>query len=87
MFYLAEIARCFGKSVTVKSILNVFDRQVRPDVRLILETLKAGGDPEQLMLIGIAKISGAKGQNSSLHILIALHDFILFISAPLFLDD
>ncbi|KAE9364597.1 hypothetical protein N431DRAFT_447767 [Stipitochalara longipes BDJ] len=55
-----EIARCFGKSITTKSIIDVFHRQVRPDVRLILETLKAGGDPEELLLAGIAKIIGAK---------------------------
>jgi hypothetical protein len=61
----AEIARCFGKSATAKSIMNIFDRTVRPDVKLILETLKAGGDPEKISLAGIAKISGgSKGQTS-----------------------
>jgi hypothetical protein len=61
----AEIARCFGKSATAKSIMNIFDRTVRPDVKLILETLKAGGDPEKITLAGIAKISGgSKGQAS-----------------------
>jgi hypothetical protein len=58
IFPYAEIARWFGKSVTTKSIIHVFERQVRPDVKLILETLKAGGDPEELPLAGIAKISG-----------------------------
>ncbi|KAH8782157.1 hypothetical protein BGZ57DRAFT_926143 [Hyaloscypha finlandica] len=53
-----QIARCFGKSATAKSIMHIFDRTIRPDVKLILETLKAGGDPEKLSLAGIAKISG-----------------------------
>lgn len=79
---LAEIARCFGKSVTAKSIMNIFDRQVRPDVKLILETLQAGGDPEELPLIGIAKISGGgKGQIFVLahSVLTARFHFVYFI--------
>ncbi len=53
-----EIARCYGNSCNAKTIRNRFDRVVRPDVKLILDTLKAGGDPERVTLNGIAKISG-----------------------------
>jgi hypothetical protein len=55
------MARCFGKSATSKSIMHIFARSIKPDVKLILETLEAGGDPEELQLSGIAKISGSKG--------------------------
>lgn len=60
---LSEVARCYGKSVNGKAIRNFFDRTVKHDVKAVLDTLKAGGDPEDLQLSGIVKIGGGtKGQ-------------------------
>jgi hypothetical protein len=36
------------------------DRTIKHDVKLILDTLDAGGNPEDLMLKGIAKIAGTR---------------------------
>jgi hypothetical protein len=46
---------------------------VRPDVRLILETLNAGGDPEELLLAGIAKISGGGKGQANFALIFILH--------------
>ncbi len=54
-----EIARCYGQSVNAKSIINIFSRTIRPDVKIIHEALAAGGNPETLAL------SYLKGGNSS----------------------
>jgi len=59
----AEVARCYGRSVTAKAIHHFIDRTVKPDVKLILNTLAAGGNPEEVQLSGIAKIGGAKSGN------------------------
>ncbi len=53
-----EIARCYGNSCNAKAIRNQFNRVVKPDVKLILDALEAGNDPEKIMLKGIAKIGG-----------------------------
>jgi hypothetical protein len=61
----AEIARCFGQSCNAKAIRNFFDRTVKPDVNLILDTLDAGGNPEDVMLDGIFKIATGKSQSQN----------------------
>ncbi|CZT02253.1 uncharacterized protein RCO7_11042 [Rhynchosporium graminicola] len=53
-----KVARCYGKSVNAKAIRNFYDRTIKHDIRAILNTLENGGDPEELQLCGIAKISG-----------------------------
>jgi len=53
-----EVARCYGKSVNGKAIRNFYDRTIKHDVKAVLDTLEAGGDPEDLQLSGIAKIGG-----------------------------
>lgn len=55
---LPEVARCYGKSVNGKAIRNFYDRTIKHDVKAVLDTLEAGGDPEDLQLSGIAKIGG-----------------------------
>ncbi|KAG4439123.1 hypothetical protein IFR05_005410 [Cadophora sp. M221] len=55
---LSEVARCYGQSVNGKAIRNFFDRTVKHDVKAVLDTLKAGGDPEDLQLSGIVKLGG-----------------------------
>lgn len=60
-----EIARCYGKSVTPKAITHVFSRTIKPDVKLILDTLAAGGDPEEVMLLGLKKIGGGDGNGQT----------------------
>jgi len=60
----AEVARCYGKSCNAKAILNLMDRTIKPDVKLILDTLDAGGNPEDVMLKGIAKIAGTRQSQS-----------------------
>ncbi|KAK0124024.1 hypothetical protein ONS95_009010 [Cadophora gregata] len=55
---LLEVARCYGKSVNGKAIRNFYDRTIKHDVRAVLDTLEAGGDPEELQLSGITKIGG-----------------------------
>lgn len=58
-----DIARCYGKSVTSKAVRHVFSRTINPDIKLILDTLAARGDPEQVHLSGFGKISdGGNGQ-------------------------
>jgi len=54
----AEIARCYGQSCNAKAITNQFHRTIKPDVKLIMDTLAAGGNPEDVMLSGISKIGG-----------------------------
>ena len=55
---LPEVAHCYGKSVNGKAIRNFYDRTIKHDVKAVLDTLEAGGDPEDLQLSGIAKIGG-----------------------------
>jgi hypothetical protein len=55
-----EVACCYGKSCNAKTIQNIMDRTIKADVKLILDTLDAGGNPEDLMLKGIAKIAGTR---------------------------
>ncbi|KAK0124023.1 hypothetical protein ONS95_009009 [Cadophora gregata] len=55
-----EIARCYGGDATESAIVNAVKRQVRPPVKLVLETLAAGGDPADLDLPG--KWRGAQGK-------------------------
>ena len=65
---LPEVARCYGKSVNGKAIRNFYDRTIKHDVKAVLDTLEAGGDPEDLQLSGIAKIGGGtKGQRHTTH--------------------
>ncbi|CAL3970304.1 unnamed protein product [Diplocarpon coronariae] len=55
-----EVARCYGKSVNGKAIRNFYHRTVKNDVKLVLDTLAVGGDPEEVQLSGIVKIAGGK---------------------------
>jgi hypothetical protein len=60
----AEVARCYGKSCNAKTIQNIMDRTIKPDVKLILDILDAGDNPEDIMLKGIAKIAGTRQSQS-----------------------
>jgi hypothetical protein len=57
----AEVARCYSKLCNAKTIQNIIDRTIKHNIKLILDTLDAGGNPEDLILKGIAKIAGTKG--------------------------
>ncbi|TVY51666.1 hypothetical protein LCER1_G004683 [Lachnellula cervina] len=43
-----EIARYYGADANRKSITNVFTRLIRPDVKLLNDTLDAGGNPKSI---------------------------------------
>ncbi|TVY14217.1 hypothetical protein LARI1_G006633 [Lachnellula arida] len=45
---ILEIARYYGADANKKSITNVFARFVRPDVKLLNDTLDAGGNPKSI---------------------------------------
>jgi hypothetical protein len=73
----AEVARCYGQSCNAKAIQNIMDRTIKYDVKLILDTLDAGGNPEDLILKGIAKIAGTKGQSLRSSLIYTHHVFFL----------
>ncbi len=70
---IAEVARCYGRSVTGKAVHHFVDRTVKPDVKLILDTLAAGGNPEEVQLSGIAKIKDAKSNSGQVILRLLLH--------------
>ncbi|TVY40897.1 hypothetical protein LSUB1_G002345 [Lachnellula subtilissima] len=45
---LLEISRYYGADANKKSILNVFARFIRPDVKLLNDTVNAGGNPQNI---------------------------------------
>ena len=45
---LLEISRYYGADANKKSIQNVFTRFVRPDVKLLTDTVNAGGNPQNI---------------------------------------
>jgi hypothetical protein len=81
IFPLAEMARCFGKSVTPKALMHVFSRGIKPNVKLILEALEAGDDPEKVELVGVSSTGAGQGQTSSTSVTLHLHISLLFLIA------
>lgn len=61
----SEIARCYGAPTKGKDVRNFYDRTIKHDVKLILETLEAGGNPLNIELTYFARKPGGapKGQN------------------------
>lgn len=60
----AEIARCYGAPTKGKDVRNFLDRTVKPDAKLILDTLAVGGNPLDIELSYFGKKptgSAAKG--------------------------
>ncbi|TVY62724.1 hypothetical protein LSUE1_G006157 [Lachnellula suecica] len=49
----AEIARCYGSQATKSSIMNVFTRNVNPNVKNIQNMHETGGDPQDVILKGL----------------------------------
>lgn len=56
-----EIARCYGSDCTTSAIKNVWNRNVRPAMKRVHDTLEVGGDPKYLPLM----FEGSQGINSS----------------------
>lgn len=65
-----EIARCYGSEVTKSALLNIFKRNINPNVKNILAKLDAGGDPKDVVLNELAGIGN--GEQS-------LFGFLLFL--------
>jgi hypothetical protein len=45
---IPEITRYYGADANKKSILNAFQRYVKQDVKMLNDTLDAGGNPKNL---------------------------------------
>ncbi|CAG8978917.1 hypothetical protein HYALB_00005254 [Hymenoscyphus albidus] len=46
--------RCYGSTCTKSSILNLFNRNIRPNIKLIKAALEAGDDPAATALYGLS---------------------------------
>jgi hypothetical protein len=50
LIFVTGISKCYGSDCTVSALHNMFFAYVRPSVKVINDTLKAGGDPKTLQL-------------------------------------
>jgi hypothetical protein len=50
LIFVTGISKCYGSDCTVSALQNMFHIYVRPSVKRINDTLKAGGDPKTLEL-------------------------------------
>ncbi len=73
----AEIARCFGSDATRSAIDNVVKRQVRPAVKNILETLRQGGDPNDLNLTELLWTTGKGASGRTFAFFCLLHTTLI----------
>ncbi|CZR56747.1 uncharacterized protein PAC_06636 [Phialocephala subalpina] len=67
LFYFEHIApfppvtlSCCSSAVAIR---HVFNRTIKPDVKLILDTLAAKGNPEKVMLVSLQKLAGSDGSS------------------------
>lgn len=61
LIFAIEVARCFGESCTKKAIEHRLANQIKPNVKLILQALQEGHNPEEIPLIGVP-IGAGNGQ-------------------------
>ena len=65
MISAAEIAKCYCTNCTKRALHNHFDRDIRPNVRAIQDTLARGDDPKDLTMIeGVRGSKIGKGQTT-----------------------
>ena len=79
LIFVTGISKCYGSDCTVSALHNMFFTYVRPSVKVINDTLKAGGDPKTLELqLNLWGDKKGNGRSSACFNSNTLHVFILF---------
>ena len=78
----AETARCFGGGLKGHALSMHFQRNIKPNSKLIIDALARGEDPlETVVLSGDGKIQGGKGQ---MLCIFQLHIFIILFRSDIY---